>query len=287
MPLKQNPRIPEGINASDENPLKEFAILLIGIGAVFALLVIVLSLMAQSLAPFIPFSWEQRLTNSIASQSGRNVDDTPDEVDAEQALRDLAGAIWPHVRADKNIDYSVHLINQSTPNAFATLGGHIFITSGLLDVVSSENALAMVMAHEMSHVKHRHPIQALSRGAILQLLFSLLGSGQNSGAIQQVLGQTGLLTVLSFNRDMERESDDDAIAALQAYYGHVNGANEFFARLSRQSERSRFTEWLETHPGVESRIEKIQQARELDTTAEDSLVPLDPRLVTYLEKAGE
>ena len=51
-----NPRIPEGINASEENPLKEFAQLALGVTASVGMLVVILSLAAQWLAPFVPFS---------------------------------------------------------------------------------------------------------------------------------------------------------------------------------------------------------------------------------------
>ena len=287
MSLKHNPHIPEGINASEENPLKEFFILLAGIGVVFFLFVVVVSVAVQHLSPLIPFKWEQQLTQSFSSDS--DTEETPDATTfaAEQALRELVRTLSPHVQADTDINYTVHLIEQATPNAFATLGGHIFVTSGLLSTVSSENGLAMVVAHEMAHIKHRHPIQSLSRGAILQLLLALVGSTQNAGAIQQVLGQTGLLTVLSFNRDMEREADDDAISTLRSHYGHINGANQFFVTMYQQSDSKQFTEWLETHPATESRIDKIRKAGNLDTSPNNRLLPLDPRLVAYIEKAGE
>ena len=52
----------------------------------------------------------------------------------------------------------------------------------------AENALAMVLVHEMAHVKYRHPIQALGRGAVVQLVIALISGGQGSGAVQSVLG---------------------------------------------------------------------------------------------------
>ncbi|MBK8289542.1 MAG: M48 family metalloprotease [Cellvibrionales bacterium] len=63
----------------------------------------------------------------------------------------------------------------------ATLGGHIVVYQGLLDATKdSETALAMVMAHELTHIKLRHPAGAMGRGfAVAALLLSTFaGAGR-------------------------------------------------------------------------------------------------------------
>jgi predicted Zn-dependent protease len=52
--------------------------------------------------------------------------------------------------------YYVGILNTPVINAFATPGGHIFLTLGLVECADSENALAAVIAHELAHIQLRH-----------------------------------------------------------------------------------------------------------------------------------
>jgi predicted Zn-dependent protease len=52
--------------------------------------------------------------------------------------------------------YSVGVLNTGEINAFATPGGHIFLTRGLVECAGSEDALAAVIAHELAHIQLRH-----------------------------------------------------------------------------------------------------------------------------------
>jgi predicted Zn-dependent protease len=54
-------------------------------------------------------------------------------------------------------------------NAFATPGGHIFITRGLLERMRNEAELAGVLAHEIAHVLKKHHLQAMQKTAQLEL----------------------------------------------------------------------------------------------------------------------
>ena len=53
------------------------------------------------------------------------------------------------------------VIKESEPNAFAIPGGTIFVTSGLIRLVESEDELAGVMGHEVAHVVRRHIAQSV------------------------------------------------------------------------------------------------------------------------------
>lgn len=294
--LRSNPKLPEGINSSDENPLKEFAWLLAGVSLALVVAVVILSLMVGWLAPSIPFRWESALTEMYeqSQSAASDVPRSPQLEAAEQAVKDLGASLVATQQTedalhpeDQEIRYHFHLLSESTPNAFATLGGHIFVTTGLLRQIHSENALAMVMAHEMAHITQRHPVQALSRGALFQLLLLAVTGGQGMDAVSGVLGQAGLLTVLSFNRDMERDADHEAIDLLLARYGHLDGADEFFQNMQARHGDTGWTEWAQTHPGVAERLSAIEHRNPSrhDETAE--LTALDERLIRWQESGDE
>ena len=101
---------------------------------------------------------------------------------------------------------TVHYASDDTVNAMATLGGNIVVFQGLIDTVDSENALAMVLAHEIAHVRHRHPIVAMGRGFTVMLALSAL-SGVGDGMIQQWVGSMGMLPMLAFSREQEEAAD--------------------------------------------------------------------------------
>lgn len=285
MRLKENPEIPEGINASQDNHFSEFALLLLGVSTTVVVAVLLIAFSAQYFARMIPFAWEQQLTQFYVQAQ---VDTEPQPVadivvDAEQALNDLGENLLEHLDVPTGMSFTFHYLDEWTPNAFATLGGHIFITYGLLQQVSSENALAMVLAHEMAHVIHRHPVQALGRGAVIQLvLFTVIG-GEGASSMQSILGQAGLLTLLSFNRDMEREADSVARAALLSYYGHLQGADEFFVKMQQQSGSEQWLTVFQTHPGVDERITAIKQSA--DREGGNTLVALDDRLLRLTDSS--
>lgn len=265
---KGNPKIPEGINASEEHPLKEFLQLLVGVLLGLVVLVVTLGFLAGAMASLVPFSWESSLSPVVAM----HVDGQQGDMDAaETALIELSqGLLASSLEIDVQGDdissevppdaLGFHLIDAEFPNAFATLGGQVVVTDELLDTVSSENGLAMVIAHEIAHVQLRHPIEAAGRGIVIQLTLSaVLGSSGNS-MLGQVLSSGGALTSLSFSRDMELEADAWALAILRQHYGHVGGADEFFIAMDEEYSESAWLEFAQTHPSTEKRLDQIREA---------------------------
>lgn len=59
----------------------------------------------------------------------------------------------------QNIKYTFRVINDPTINAYAAAGGFIYVTTGLLDILDSEDELAAVLAHEIAHVNESHQIK--------------------------------------------------------------------------------------------------------------------------------
>ncbi len=280
--VKQNPKIPENINASAENPLSEFALMLAGVIVAIVIFVVIISFSIGLLAPLAPFSWEQRITELYSQSIDTGEIESAEFKAAEQALIELGNEVSQSIDYPEDMVFHFHLMEESTPNAFATLGGHIFVTTGLLRYTSTENALAMVLAHEMGHIKYRHPIQALGRGVLFQLMAVLITGNQGSTAVQSLLSQAGMLTLLSFNRDMEREADAEAVSALLKRYGHLAGSDEFFSRMLAEQGSTEWLEMFQTHPDVETRLTEIQQ--QMDSVETQSVtIPLDVRLSALID----
>jgi predicted Zn-dependent protease len=292
-----NPKIPEGINVSSEHPLKDFFIMLSGIGIALVLAIMLLSIFAQQLVRFIPFEVEQALTRNLGQwQSDLPDTDSPDE-EADAATPGDAASALPQLKSDKQayntrvetylqqlskhlLEYStdplpvtLHYIDSDIVNAFATLGGHIFITRGLLAILPDENSLAMVLAHEIAHVQHRDPIVALGRGLTIGLaLMCITGNGDGALA-QQLLGEVNLLVGLSFSRDAESAADAAALEALLQHYGHVASADQLFQYL-QQHQGDELIEWFSTHPLHDQRIAMVEQFAEEHRSNQVDTTPL-------------
>ncbi|KPK12424.1 MAG: hypothetical protein AMJ68_01935 [Acidithiobacillales bacterium SG8_45] len=250
-----NPEIPEGINTSKEHPLKEFVLLSAGVlGLIFAV-VLILGVLADKLAPYIPFTVEQSIAGDRFAESD------PD-LPINKYLNELASRVVAVEGLPDGMTITVHYVDDDTVNAFATLGGNILMFRGLLEQLDNENALAMVMAHEVAHVKHRHPIRSAGRGVVIGLALSMVSSSLGNAMVDTVLGQAGQVTVLSFSRDHEKESDQTALLALVKMYGHVEGATDLFEILKHQEKFSVNPEFYSSHPLTDNRLKKIAEFSE-------------------------
>jgi len=66
--------------------------------------------------------------------------------------------------------YRVMILDDPAPNAFATSGGHIYITRGFINLASSEDMLAAIIAHEMMHVQLQHGFSEIMQSRLNQEL---------------------------------------------------------------------------------------------------------------------
>ena len=252
----------EGINSSTENPLIELGWLLAGSLGVMVALVIVVSLAAQWIAPRIPYRYEAKLAATLPSFATAPDNDAGRQVQSE--LQELADRLAARLDMPDGMVVRIGYRDDRTVNAFATIGGQAMFFRGLLVKLDNENALAMVMAHELAHLKYRHASAALGRGVAVGVILSIVSTELASNAAGGVLSQAGIATLPAFNRDQERAADEAALRALHAEYGHVGGAIDLFdvfARLPNEQREPSVTavEFLRTHPLTANRIAAIKQ----------------------------
>src|SRR5688572_12316741 len=249
--MEYDPKLPaDGINTTDENPLREFALLIAGLVGVAIALIALAALAVDRLVPLVPPSLEARWFGGIAEAIAEEEDPRSAPV---QALVDRLVAHWD------DAPYPFHvgvLDDEPDPNALALPGGAILVTSGLLDQVGSENELAQVLGHELGHFRDRDHLRGLGRGLAAQLVLGAIGG---SGEIVSGLSAfAGALAQRGFDRRQEQQADAFGLALVQAEYGHVAGAGDFFARLasapSAPGAGRRIAGYLETHPLHEDRV---------------------------------
>lgn len=286
--MKYENRLPdEGINASEDNPLKEFAWLLVGSLAILVVSVVAVSYGAQWLAPRLPFKYEARLAAGLDLVA-------PPKSEAARAaqgeLQALADRLAARMNLPEGMQVRVGFRDEPVVNAFATLGGQTVFFRGLIEKLDSEDAVAMVMAHEIAHLKHRHPAAALGRGVAVGVLLSVVSAELGRSAAGGALNQAGVLTLLSFNRDQEREADDEALRVIAAEYGHLSGAVELFSAFNTLQAKMPAgmtqVEFLQTHPLTANRTAAVSAWAQANGVAMTGPVrPLPPALAAIRDKA--
>jgi hypothetical protein len=147
--------------------------------------------------------------------------------------------------------YHVAIIDSPEINAFATPGGHILLTRGLISAASSEDALAAVLAHEIAHIQLRHGLRAIktsrdSADWIAQ--FSQSGAESIANAMNNGFSQT-----------QEYDADITALALLTAAGYNTQGLIDMLKELQK-IQPGVSGGFNTTHPSPTSRLVNAQIA---------------------------
>jgi len=227
------------------------------------------ALSADYLIKYIPFRYEQAMFEDRQAM-------VPEPHQFDERLKPLADRIAHAMDLPDEMKIKVHFADVDEINAYATFGGHVVINRGLLDKLPNENALAMVMAHEIAHIKHRHPIRSLGRAAVVIIALMAVAGLQGNDVVGTIIGDTGALTLLSFSRVQESQADRSALEAVAGIYGHVAGALDLYTVLLEEHGKESFAAptFLRTHPLTEDRINALK-AVQYEKGWDDS-VPVTP-----------
>ncbi len=164
-------------------------------------------------------------------------------------------------------EYTFKVVQDEDVNAFSIPGGFIYINSGLLDFVQSDDELAGVLAHEIAHAANRHLVtmsrqQERTQIFTLPVVIAALLAGSVRDANLALIGQDLLLTALTSGWSQEAETDADQAAVyymLRSKYNPV-GLLTFMERLAFREKNSPRFDWgiMRTHPPSRVRAERLK-----------------------------
>ncbi len=289
----RNVPVPEGINVSRHSPLVDLLILSAGLVTVVAGLGLALFLFAGAIARQAPVSWEVALGDAIFAEASDDPTEAiaadPEAAAVRAELQAIADQLSRHMDLPEGLTVKVHYVDDPLVNAFASLGGHVFMFRGLLERMPNENALAMVMAHEIGHVVHRDAAASLTGAVVIQLLSAVFFSAAPDTLASLVTGPNALL-LLSFSREAERRADRAALEAMAAVYGHVAESERVFEIFQEEAQGigGEPPELLSTHPLSRERIEALAaMARQRGWPDEGQTRPLAPGIAALSEDTPE
>jgi len=171
-------------------------------------------------------------------------------------------------RPDVFNGYHVAILDSNEINAFATSGGHIFVTRGLINIAKSEDALAGVIAHEVAHIQLQHSIKAIRTSRITQALMvtgvSAAGAaaGMSVNELTDVFNESvgeivSTLVNNGYSQTQEFEADNTAMRLLASAGYSPSGLIDMLRELrSVQTGSSGFGK---THPTPARRITNAER----------------------------
>lgn len=156
-------------------------------------------------------------------------------------------------------DWHFYLVDDTTVNAFAVPGGHIFVHRGLVERSRNYAELAGVLGHEVAHVTLRHSVDQLkkrTRTNVLVTLFCSVVSVCGSAVAQIALDVGGQVLFAKYSREDESEADSAAVGYLVAAGVDPRGIVTMFEQFAEQRGRDPtvLDAWFGSHPLEESRI---------------------------------
>ena len=159
--------------------------------------------------------------------------------------------------------WEFNLVDDKAVNAWCMPGGKVVVYTGLLEVTKNEEALAIVMGHEIAHAIARHGNERMSQQLMVQaggVALQVALSNQNAqtrSIFQQAYGVgAGVGIILPYSRLHETEADKLGLvfAAMAGY--DPREAPRFWQRMAAQG-GPKPPMLLSTHPSNEQRIKDL------------------------------
>jgi predicted Zn-dependent protease len=166
--------------------------------------------------------------------------------------------------------YHVLILDSSEINAFATSGGHIFVTRGLIECTDSEDTLAAVIAHEIAHIQLQHSIKAIKTSRITQAIMvtgassaSVAGQYLDMQELTDIFDESvgNIVTTLvnnGYSQTQEFDADNTALSLL-ASAGYAPAGLVTMLQSLEQNQAKRPGGFNKTHPAPAQRIANVRQ----------------------------
>jgi predicted Zn-dependent protease len=210
------------------------------------------------------FLWRESVeVEQAIERSGLLYDDPALETYVNAVAHRLVPA---QVDAD-GLDIHVRVIESPHVNAFALPNGAVYVHTGVFSRMDNEAQLATMLAHEISHVTHRHALESLrstkNKSAVLAT-FTTPTQHVPFGGVIQLVGALGYLTsVYGFSRQLEREADVEGLRLVAKAGYDVNEAPRLFQHLLEYQEEAESHEdqppyFFSTHPRIQERIDSYR-----------------------------
>lgn len=219
----------------------------------------------------------QQVQNDAAAQGAL----LPPDAQVSRQIREIANRLVarvPQVTADlaamnqqqaptehQRFQWDVSVIQSDDANAFVLPGGKIAVYTGLLPIVENQDAMAVVMGHEIAHALLRHGSQRMAQQKLVQMGQMAAGvalGGMDPGQQQAVMAALGAGAqyglILPYGRNHETQADQVGLMLAAAACFNPREAIALWQRMSSLGGGQRPPEFASTHPDPANRIQTLQ-----------------------------
>ncbi len=271
-----------------------------GYTKVTALVVVAALMWATSAQAVMTIKKEKEIGEEILAEALKQIKTIDDPLIASYVEK-VGRRALSHI-PDKHFDFSFHVADDPTLNAFCLPGGNIFIFRGLIQLMDSEDELAGVLCHEIGHEQARHFAERVDKATVVNvaaiagaLLAVLLGGGKGGSALMTGAMAAGQSLLLQYSRTDEEEADRLGLSYMESGGFDVTAMSTVFKKMlkSQWITSSSFPAYLSTHPGLDERIGYLENAilthkpiaRETtDPTESLKFDEMKARLIAYYEE---
>jgi len=183
------------------------------------------------------------------------------ESKALQTYLNLVGQSVARNSDRTGIPYYFLAVKDPQVNAFGLPGGLIFVTSGLLKKIETEDQLAVVLAHEVSHVAKKHALGQIKTGLLFKGMTDVASAGGKGKAFESFSGLINDLVkkIIVNGLGPEKEHEADKLGLKYAYDSGYNPAGYLRVLGKLRNKGSVKQGWeSKTHPPITSRIAKVK-----------------------------
>ncbi len=174
---------------------------------------------------------------------------------AANALVSRLGQILVPTSDRPNIPYTFRVVDDTSLNAFATMGGFVYINTGTIAAADNVAQLASVIGHEIGHITGRHSLEQMKQMAIAQ------GIATIAGVADDRLVGIGVNLALRLPNSREAEFDADRRGLLNiTKSGFAARAMPAFMQKLASSGGGGAPAFLSSHPATGDRINALNQS---------------------------
>lgn len=238
------------------------------VASVAIMIVVLIPLLANSLATLLPREGERALGEATLTQIRAAMSESQFEPigfcespKGMAALAQMGASLFPNGTAPE--DLTVHVVEGDLINAFALPGGIVVFFDGLIQAAETPEEVAAVYAHEVGHVVARDPTRIALRSAGSIGVLGLLFGDFAGGAMVLFLAER----IISADYSQEAEANADSFAhEIMAQAGFPPSAMAtFFDRLRQEhGDAPGIVQHFAAHPALGDRIEAAQDATPQD-----------------------
>lgn len=173
----------------------------------------------------------------------------------------LVGRVLAQGSTRPQLDWQFIVLDTDGVNAFASPGGIVHVTRGLLGLVKNEAELAGVLGHEITHVTAKHTVRAIQKNKVVSLTAQEVGGSAGlSESVMSKLAGAAYKSIISnaFDRDDEVEADRVGVGLANKAGYAPRGLSDVLKRLAdRNKNQDQPNGLFASHPLIKDRLDNI------------------------------